>query len=117
MLPWGVGCSIVYNYVDLVVRNDTATTFQLRAWVEERHLRGELRADRPGDTAYRVEARDEQFLRSAGRVYRRNEIWRRRVSRRTGLVLGEELVKRNCALVKYLPAEELIVDIDEPGLV
>ena len=21
MLPWGVGCSIVYNYVDLVVRN------------------------------------------------------------------------------------------------
>ncbi|HEU4810735.1 MAG TPA: VanW family protein, partial [Nocardioides sp.] len=76
VLPWGVGCSIVYNYVDLVVRNDTATTFQLRTWVEERHLRGELRADRPGDTAYRVEARDEQFLRHDGRVYRRNEIWR-----------------------------------------
>jgi vancomycin resistance protein VanW len=25
VLPWGVGCSIVYNYVDLVVRNDTDT--------------------------------------------------------------------------------------------
>ena len=24
VLPWGVGCSIAYNYVDLVVRNDTA---------------------------------------------------------------------------------------------
>ena len=23
VLPWGVGCSIAYNYVDLVVRNDT----------------------------------------------------------------------------------------------
>ena len=23
VLPWGVGCSIVWNYVDLVVRNDT----------------------------------------------------------------------------------------------
>lgn len=53
-LPWGVGCSIVYNYVDLVVRNDTATTFQLRTWVAERHLRGELRADRPTTTSYRV---------------------------------------------------------------
>ena len=30
VLPWGVGCSIVYNYVDLVVRNDTDHTFQLR---------------------------------------------------------------------------------------
>jgi vancomycin resistance protein VanW len=112
VLPWGVGCSIVYNYVDLVVRNDTATTFQLRTWVGERHLRGELRADRPTDTAYRVQARGEEFLRVDGdRVFRRNEIWRTRISRRTGDTLGEELVKRNCALVKYLPAEELIVEV------
>ena len=40
VLPWGVGCSIVYNYVDLVVRNDTGTTFQLRTWVGAKHLRG-----------------------------------------------------------------------------
>ncbi|WP_246415856.1 VanW family protein [Nocardioides luti] len=69
VLPWGVGCSIAWNYVDLVVRNDTATTFQLSAWVAERHLRGELRADGPTDTSYRVEARGEQFLRHDGRVF------------------------------------------------
>ncbi len=62
VLPWGVGCSIVYNYVDLVVRNDTTATFQLRTWVGERHLRGELRSDRPTSTSYRVEARDEEFV-------------------------------------------------------
>lgn len=111
VLPWGVGCSIVYNYVDLLVRNDTATTFQLVVRVGERHLRGELRADRPTGTAYRVAARGEEFLRVDGRVYRRNEIWRTRISRRTGDTLGEELLKRNCALVKYLPAEELIVEV------
>lgn len=117
VLPWGVGCSIVYNYVDLVVRNDTTTTFQLRTHVGKRHLRGELRADRPTDTSYRVAARDEQFLRYEGRVYRRNEIWRTLISRRTGGALGEELIKRNCALVKYLPDESLIVDVgrEEPG--
>ena len=27
VVPWGVGATVVYNYVDLVVRNDTATTF------------------------------------------------------------------------------------------
>ena len=67
VLPWGVGCSIVWNYVDLVVRNDTDTTFQVHTWLEEKHLRGELRADRPIEHSYKVEARDEEFVRLVGR--------------------------------------------------
>jgi vancomycin resistance protein VanW len=96
VLPWGVGCSIVYNYVDLVVRNDTSTTFELRTWVAERHLRGELRADRPIDTSYRVEARHEKFVAVDDEVYRRNEIWRTSID------------KRNCAVVRYRPDEALV---------
>ena len=111
VLPWGVGCSIAYNYVDLVVRNDTAHTFQLRTWVDERHLRGELLADSSPEHSYQVSARDEQFLRHEDRVFRRNEIWRTLISRRTGLTVGEELVKRNCALVKYTPVGVRIIDV------
>lgn len=102
VLPWGVGCTIVYNYVDLVVRNDTATTFQLRTWVGERHLHGELRADRPLPVSYSVEARGERFETGAdGLVRRSNEIWRTVTDRRTGVAVGEELVRRNRAVVKY----------------
>lgn len=115
VLPWGVGCSIVWNYVDLVVRNDTGTTFEVRTWLEDRHLRGELRADRPVEHSYRVEARDEEFVRVGDRVWRRNEIWRTVLDRRTGVAVGEELVKRNCAVVKYPPPEHLVVDLDEDG--
>ena len=115
VLPWGVGCSIVWNYVDLVVRNDTGLTFQLHTWLDEKHLRGELRADRVPEHSYRVEARDEEFLRIDGRVWRRNEIWRTFVDRRTGDVVGEELVKRNCAVVKYPPPEHLVRDLDAPA--
>ena len=111
VLPWGVGCSIVYNYVDLVVRNDTEQTFQLRSWVDERHLRGELRSDLGTEVSYRVHARDEAFLRYDGRVYRKNEIWRSAISKQTGNQIGEELLKRNCALVKYLPPESEIIDV------
>lgn len=111
VLPWGVGCSIVYNYVDLVVRNDTDITFQLRTRVGERHLEGELRADRATPHSYKVAARDEGFLRFRGEVYRKNEIWRTVIDRRTGNDLGEELVKQNCALVKYHPDASRIVDI------
>ena len=113
VLPWGVGCSIAWNYVDLVVRNDTDVTFQLRTWVGHKHLRGELRADRTIDHSYKVEARREEFVRVGERVWRRNEIWRTLVDRRTGDTVGEELVKRNCAVVKYPPPEHLVVDLTQ----
>jgi vancomycin resistance protein VanW len=116
VLPWGVGCSIVYNYVDLVVRNDGTATYQLLVEVGERHLRGELRTDRDPEHRFRVVARDEQFLRHEGRVFRRNEIWRSRTDRRTGDTVGEELVKRNCALVTYVPTGVDVVDlVARPG--
>ncbi|MDX6374369.1 MAG: vancomycin resistance protein VanW [Nocardioidaceae bacterium] len=119
VLPWGVGCSIVWNYVDLVVRNDTDLTFQVRTWLEDKHLRGELRADRPVDHSYKVEARGEEFIRlrhkGDERVWRRNEIWRNVIDRRTGDTVGEELLKRNCAVVKYPPPEHLVIDLDEDG--
>jgi vancomycin resistance protein VanW len=111
VLPWGVGCSIVYNYVDLVVRNDTSSTFQLLVHVGERHLRGELRVDRAPTQSYRVEARGEAFLRYDGQVFRVNEIWRTVRDRRTGEVVRDELLKRNCALVRYLPDESRIIDV------
>lgn len=113
VLPWGVGCSIAYNYVDLVVRNDTATTFQLLVEVGDRYLEGELRADRELPHSYSVHARDEQFLQHEGRIFRRNEIWRTVIDRRTGRQLGEELLKRNCALVKYQPEGTQVVDVSD----
>lgn len=121
VLPWGVGCSIVYNYVDLVVRNDTDTTYQVLVSVGDRHLDGELRADRPSPFSYRVFARDEAFIKSGDAVFRRNEIWRTVIDKHTGRSLRDELVKRNCALVKYHPTDVDVIDCSlspagrEPG--
>ncbi|WP_141845462.1 VanW family protein [Humibacillus xanthopallidus] len=109
VLPWGVGCSIVYNYVDLVVRNDTDITFQVSCSVGERHLDGELRSDRPTPHSYRVQARHEAFIKAGDDLFRRNEIWRTVIDKRTGDVVGEELVKHNCALVRYEPLDDVPV--------
>jgi vancomycin resistance protein VanW len=116
VLPWGVGCSIVYNYVDLVVRNDTDHPFQLRARVGERYLHGQLRTDVRPAHSYKVEARGEQFLRRDGQVFRRNQIWRRTIDRRTGDQVGEERMKSNCALVVYEPGPDVeVIDLDLLG--
>lgn len=111
VLPWGVGCSIVYNYVDLQFRNDTDQTFQLKVSVGERYLEGEIRATVPTESTYRVFARGERFFRSGERYFRRNEIWRTTIDRRTGQTTGEELVRENVALVKYVPTDVDVVEL------
>ncbi len=111
VLPWGVGCSIVYNYVDLVVRNDTDHTFQLRTWVDDRHLRGLLLADAPTRFTYSVEAREERFFGYRGSVFRANQIWRRTIDRRTGRAVADELVTENCALVMYHPRDVTVIEV------
>ena len=107
--------SIIYNYVDLVVRNDTDATFQLFTKVGERYLEGEIRTDVEPTHSYKVLARDEEFLKKGDEYLRRNEIWRDVVDRRPGNTIGDELMKRNCALVKYLPQGVDIVGLDAPS--
>ena len=86
--------------------------FQLRAWVGERYLHGQLRTDVRPAQSWKVEARHEQFLRRDGKVYRRNQIWRRVIDRRTGEQVGEELLQSNCALVVYEPGPDIeVIDL------
>ena len=116
VLPWGVGCSIAWNYVDLVVRNDTDATFQLHTWVGDRTCAASCAPTGRSSTPTRSRRATRSSSGSDGRVWRRNEIWRILVDRRTGDPVGEELVKRNCAVVKYPPPEHLVIDLadDEP---
>jgi vancomycin resistance protein VanW len=115
VLPWGTGCSIVYNYVDLQFRNDTAATFELRVSVGDRYLEGELRADREQATSYKVVARHERFYRLGAEHFRANEIWRAVIDRRTGNTIGDQLLRRNCALVKYIPSGGGVVELAAPA--
>jgi vancomycin resistance protein VanW len=114
VLPWGVGCSIVYNYVDLQFRNDTDQTFQLRVGVGDRYLEGEILADVPAESSYRVFSKEERFLRVGADYFRRNEIWRTVIDRRTGTALRDELIRENVALVKYVPVGVPVLDVVLP---
>lgn len=111
VLPWGVGCSIAYNYVDLVFTNTTPATFELRVNVGDRHLHGELRADRAMTHSYSVRAEEERFWRVGSEFYRSNQIWRRTIDRRTGATTSDDVIKHNCALVKYEPVNKTIHEI------
>lgn len=103
VLPFGSGATIFYNYVDYRFRNDTPHTFQLRLWLSEKHLHGELRADRWLEHSYHVYEKEHDFIRENGKFFRKNEIWRRVMLASGGETVREEFICRNHAEVKYVP--------------
>jgi vancomycin resistance protein VanW len=100
-LPFGSGASVFYNYIDLRFENPTEFAFQFRVRLTDEHLKGTLLCSAELPTTYHVVEHGHEFVRQDGKNYRRNEIWREIIDRRTGNVLKEEILVRNFAEVKY----------------
>jgi len=107
-IPYGTGCSVFYNYIDLRFSNPTDATFQLCLKLTDRFLEGDLRADRELAETYSVCERNHAFIECEGRYFRRNELYRRVFDRSTGVFLREEPIKSNFVRVKYVPAENIL---------
>jgi vancomycin resistance protein VanW len=102
-MPFGTGCAVFYNYVDLCFRNDTDDTFQFKIWITDDDLWGELRSDRKIAHTYKIYEQNHRFLRRDGEFYRSNEIWRRVMERSTGRHIRDEKLKENFVRVMYRP--------------
>lgn len=100
-IPFGTGTSISYNYIDYRVRNDTQNTYQLRLWVDDEYLCGELRAQEQQAHTFHIHAENEFFSREDGVVYRNGEVYRDTFDRVTGKLLESQLIRTNHARVLY----------------
>ncbi len=111
-IPFGTGTSISYNYLDYRVRNDTTNTYQLRLWVDDEYLRGELRAAEQLPHTFHIHVENEFFSRepsgeaqSGGApeevVYRNGQVFRDVIDRASGEVIESRLIRTNHARVMY----------------
>jgi len=104
-MPFGTGCAVFYNYVDLCFRNDTPYTFQLKIWLTGTDLWGELFSDQKIAETYKIYEKNHRFLKRGNEFYRSNQIWRRVMERTTGRHLRDEKLKENFVRVMYEPTE------------
>ena len=100
-IPFGTGTSISYNYIDYRIRNDTGNTFQLRLWVDDEYLCGELRAEQQQPHTFHIHAENEFFSREDGIIYRNGQVFRDTIDRTTGRCLDSQLIRNNHARVMY----------------
>jgi len=111
-VPFGTGATVFYNYLDFMFKNSTPFKFQLKIWVDEHNLQGEIRCGKSLPSGYSVEERNHRFIRIDETVYRENELWRTQTDSVTLEVLSEELLMKNHAEVRYdvkeIPGIEVI---------
>jgi vancomycin resistance protein VanW len=103
ILPFGSGAAIFYNYVDYQFTNNTNATFQINLWFTDSSLEGELKCDENLPYSYHVFEQDHEFLKMDDTFYRKNEIWRKIVSKKSGDTINTELMTKNFARVTYIP--------------
>ena len=100
-VPFGTGTSIMYNYLDYRVRNDTDATYQIMVRTDGEFLIGELRSDKPQKYRYDIKTKDHRFVREGDDVYRCGTVVRKRIDVQTDAEISEEIIRENHALVMY----------------
>jgi vancomycin resistance protein VanW len=109
VIPFGTGASLFYNYIDFGLQNKTKNTFQILMWVDDKYLHGEIRSQKPVPVSYHISERDHAFVKdiTSGKHFRKNAIWRKTVSKKTGKTVSENELFRNFSETKYTPADVL----------
>ncbi|MCL6477692.1 MAG: VanW family protein [Peptococcaceae bacterium] len=101
--PFGSGATVEYNYIDLQIRNDTDTSYQLLVWVSDTHLHGEWRSEKPVKTRYRVYQSYHRICHTWWGGYMRHNVLRRLVLDRNNNQVADEFVTENQAVMMYPP--------------
>lgn len=103
VIPFGCGATCVYNYRDLMLRNDTCHPFQIQVWLDEEYLHGCIRGEVRPSFTYEVYEREHYMQLEWFGKYTRNNVIFRRVYDLEGKLASDEYVSENHALMMYDP--------------
>jgi len=101
--PFGSGATCSYNYVDLMIKNNTEQAFQLFVEVGETHLKGAWKSDMPPQYHYEVYEKEHFFKSELWGLNTRNNVIHRKVFDRNNNLIDDEFVVGNHALMMYPP--------------
>lgn len=103
LLPFGSGATCVYNYRDLMIRNDTKTPFQLKVWLSDTMLCGAIRTNVEPFERYMVYEKEHYINREVFGKYSRHNVICRKIYDIYGVELFDEYICENHALMMYEP--------------
>ena len=101
--PFGSGATVVYNYVDLQIHNNTEDQYQLMVWLDDNYLNGAWYCSAEQKLSYQI-YENEHMIKSHwwGGYTRWNEL-KRKVIDQVGNLIDDQLVCTNEAIMMYDP--------------
>ncbi|MBP3597272.1 MAG: VanW family protein [Clostridia bacterium] len=110
-VPFGTGTSISYNALDYRFKNTTNNDVQLRLWLDETMLYGELRSTIEISQKYKIVEEDHHFAKQDGIFYRNSKVYRLIIDKKSKEVIKKELILNNHSKVMYdydlIPKEQI----------
>lgn len=101
--PFGSGATCSYNYVDLMIKNNTDQAFQFNIEVTDTELKGTLKSNLPMEFFYVVYEKEHFMqLEHWGGYTRHNFLYRKKYNLEDDLI-GDEYVAENHAVMMYAP--------------
>ncbi len=101
--PFASGATCAYPHIDLMIRNDTNTAFQLRLNVGTKDLEGEWRGNTPPTCKYEIIEKNHRMVRQFwGGYTRHNELYQQ-IFDLEGRFMDERLLLKNHAVMMYSP--------------
>ncbi len=105
-IPFACGATLSYNYIDLMLENNTDQIFQINLWLDNKYLHGEIRCNTKPNLKYEIFETDHIFKQQWwGGYTRHNKIWKR-ITQLSDNSITEELVAQNNAIMMYNPLIE-----------
>ncbi len=99
VLPFGAGATILYNFVDLQMRNISKHPLQLKLWMTDNHLKGQILSPALIPEKFHITEKNHVFVKRGERYFRYNNIHRE--TKIHGELIKTEKVTTNFAPVLY----------------
>ncbi len=113
-VPFGTGTSICYKALDYRFKNTTKYPIQIRVWLDDTMLYGEIRSTEPLNEKYTIIEEDNHYAKDEkGVFYRNSKVYRIITDKKTKEQIKKELILKNHSKVMYdyslIPKEEIRV--------
>ncbi len=105
-LPFGGGATILYNFVDLKVKNISTYPLQLKIWLTDHYLKGHILSPHSIPKKFHVFEKNHCFIKRGKQYFRYNEIYKE--TKINGEVKKVEKITTNFAPVLYEVTEEYL---------
>lgn len=105
-LPFGSGATILYNFIDLKLKNTSKYPLQIKLWLTEKNLKGQILSPKRINKKFHVFEKNHYLIKQGKKYFRYNEIYRE--VKIKGKLRKREKIAVNFAPVLYKVTEEYI---------